>query len=74
MIKIRLSKQGSKANTFYRIVAVEEKRKRSGIAVDTLGFWHPSTSSKEIDQVKLKSWVAKGAVTSAAVKKLSEEK
>lgn len=73
MIKIRLSKQGSKANKFYRIVAVDEKRKRSGKALDTIGFWHPSKSVLQIDNKKVDKWVEKGAIKSLAVKKLIKE-
>lgn len=72
MIKIRLSKQGSKDNKFYRIVAIDEKRKLSGKAIDLLGYWQPSTNTKTLDKDKLNSWVAKGAVVTPAVKKLND--
>ena len=71
MVKIRLAKQGSKGNIFYRIVAVDEKRKLTAIALDVLGYWHPATSKKVIDKEKLKMWLQKGAVVSPAVKKLA---
>lgn len=73
MIKVRLSKIGSKKNKFYRIVALDEQRKRSGKAMDVIGYWHPGTSTIKIDKSKLKLWTEKGAVISSAVKKLAEK-
>jgi len=50
MVKVRLSKQGSKKNTFYRIVAMEEGRARGGKTLDTLGYWYPKKKSINIDK------------------------
>ena len=70
MIKIRLSRQGAKNAPFYRIVAVEEYKKRSARAIDKIGTWDPRKDTKSIDKEKLKMWVSKGAVVTPAVKKL----
>lgn len=70
MIKIRLSRQGSTNNAFYRIVAVDEKIKGTGKALDILGYWHPSKNVKTIDKDKVTKWVKVGAQKSEAVEKL----
>lgn len=73
MIKIRLARGGEKNNPFYRIVAIEESRKREGKPLDILGYWYPSKDDLKIDRKKVKSWRDKGAKTTAAVDKLLEK-
>lgn len=70
MIKIRLSRGGAKNNPFYRIVAIEKSRKRSGKPLEVLGYWYPVKNDLEIDKTKLKKWVEKGAQINDSVKKL----
>ncbi len=70
MIKIRLARGGRKNKPFYRIVAIEESRKREGRAQDIIGFWHPAKDIKKIDKKKLKFWLERGAQMTRAVKKL----
>jgi small subunit ribosomal protein S16 len=61
MIKLRLSRSGSKANTFYRIVATEKTKKVCGKALDVIGYWQPSKSLLQLDKEKVSFWVKKGA-------------
>ena len=70
MIRIRLARGGSKNDPFYRIVAIDARRKREGKALDILGFWHPAKDVKKVDKKKLQLWLKKGAQVSKAVKKL----
>lgn len=70
MVKIRLSRKGKKNKPFYRIVAVDEQKKRSGEALEILGFWDPANSELKLDSKKLKEWLEKGAQLTPAVKKL----
>ena len=71
MIKIRLDRRGAKKAPFYKIVAVEESRKRGGKALDIIGYWNPQTNDKKIDKKKLEEWVKKGAQITKAVKELT---
>jgi len=70
MIKIRLSRGGAKNNPFYRIVATEKTRKRSGKPLEVIGYWHPIKNDLKIDREKLKKWVDKGAQVNESVKNL----
>ncbi len=70
MIKIRLSRKGATNNAFYRIVAVEEGKKRDGKVLEILGFWHPAKAEKKVDKKQIEAWVAKGAQKSKAVEQL----
>lgn len=69
MIQIRLSRQGAKNNPFYRIVAVDRKRKNKGKPLDVIGYWRPKKKAK-IDKDRFGRWIAKGAKPSARVLQL----
>ncbi len=70
MIKIRLSRLGKRNNPFYRIVAIEEGKKRDGKPADILGFWDKSNKKTEINRKKLEEWKKKGAIITKAVENL----
>lgn len=70
MIKIRLSRKGATNNAFYRVVAVDESKKRDGKVLEVLGFWYPKKETKSLDPKKIDVWVAKGAQVSERVAKL----
>jgi small subunit ribosomal protein S16 len=72
MVKIRLARYGKTNDPFYRIVAVDERKKRSGKSLEIIGFWNPRENSKKIDKKKLEKWIKNGAQISQAVKKLLE--
>ncbi len=74
MVKIRLARGGVKNNPFYRIVAIDTKRKRGGKPLDIIGYWHHAKGVKKIDTKKVDEWVKKGAQISKAVEKLLKEK
>lgn len=70
MVKIRLARYGRKKSAFYRIVAVDSRKKREGSVLEILGFWNPAKGTKEIDKESLNTFVKKGAVISPGVAKL----
>lgn len=70
MIKIRLDRRGAKKDPFFRIVVIEEKRKRGGKPIDKIGFWHPKTGKFQLDKEKFNFWLKVGAKTTTAVDKL----
>lgn len=65
-VKIRLMRIGARKKPFYRVVAVDERKKRTGEYLDLLGTYNPLTNPKEINlkQDKIDGWVSKGAVMS----------
>ncbi len=74
MVKIRLSRFGSKKRPFYRIIAIDERDKREGRPLEYLGTYDPKTDPGTI-KVKLdrvEAWVAKGAQLSETVSSLVE--
>ena len=70
MIAIRLSRFGRKNAPFYRIIAIDSGKKQGGTFLGILGTWNPIKKIADINNEKIKSWVAKGAQVSPAVKKL----
>ena len=73
MIKIRLSRLGKRNKPFYRIVAIDESKKREGEPREVLGFWNPVKKEFKINQEKLEDWLKKGAVLNQSVKNLLEK-
>jgi small subunit ribosomal protein S16 len=71
MLKIRLARGGKRNDPFYRIIAIDERKKREGKAIETLGFWHPAKDTKKVDTAKIEEWRSKGAVVTKAVEKLA---
>ncbi|MBN2091688.1 30S ribosomal protein S16 [candidate division KSB1 bacterium] len=71
-VRIRLRRMGKKKSPFYRIVAIDSRRKREGIYLDKIGHYNPMLEPAEIviDQEKALSWLEKGAVPSDTVKSL----
>lgn len=63
MLKIRLMRIGARKRPYYRVVAVDERKKRTGGYLDLLGTYNPLTQPKEInlDQKKIDEWIKKGA-------------
>jgi len=72
VVAIRLRRGGAKKKPFYRIVAVDSRRKRDGKVLDILGYYDPKSEEAiiKIDIEKYNAWVSKGAKASEAVKSL----
>src|SRR5712691_7833468 len=62
-VKIRLMRIGTKKRPFYRVVAVDERKKRTGSYLELLGTYNPLTQPKEIilKQDRIDDWLKKGA-------------
>lgn len=71
-VKLRLTRVGSKKNPIYRVVAADERSPRDGKFLDIVGRYNPRTdpSTIELDEAKVKDWLAKGAQPTDAVRKL----
>jgi len=72
VVAIRLRRGGAKKKPFYRIVAVDSRRKRDGAVLEILGYYDPKTNPAtiKIDLDKYNKWVERGAQVSEAVKNL----
>ena len=72
MLKIRLTRAGAKKRPFYRIIAIDERRKRDGRALEYLGTYDPKTNPEQvvIRTEAMDAWVRKGAQLTPIVKSL----
>lgn len=73
-VKIRLTRIGKRNDPKYRIIVVEESKKRDGKYVEKIGFYDPIPQPHilTIDKEKLRSWVKKGAQLSEGMLKLTK--
>ncbi len=72
MLKIRLAQYGAKNKRTYRIVAIEEGKRRNGRPVEILGFYNPlvKPAQMKIDAERIKFWQSQGAQVTVGVAKL----
>jgi small subunit ribosomal protein S16 len=75
-VKLRLTRVGSKKNPIYRVVAADARAPRDGRFIDIVGRYNPQTDPSviELDEAKVKDWLAKGAQPTDAVAKLLKAK
>ena len=72
-VKIRLTRIGKTNAPFYRIIAIDSRRKRDGASLDILGTYDPIEGKLiQFNQEGINQWVSKGAILSDAVKKLEK--
>ena len=71
-VRIRLTRIGSKKNPIYRVVVADSRSPRDGRFIEIIGRYNPQThpSTIELDETKVKAWLAKGAQPSDPVAKL----
>ncbi len=62
-VKIRLQRVGTKKRPFYRVVAVDSRKKRDGGVIDQLGRYQPIVEGVQFDvnEDKIMDWLKKGA-------------
>ena len=67
---------GARNNPIWRVVAADQRSPRDGRFIEVLGHYNPQTepSTIEIDEQKLRGWIAKGAQPTGTVKKLMKGK
>ncbi len=72
MVKIRLTRGGSRKRAHYRVVALDSRARRDGRALEFLGSYDPLADPAEIqlETERIEHWVAQGAQLSKAVKAL----
>ena len=72
MVKIRLTRMGTKKRPFYRVMAIDERKQRDGRPLEYLGTYDPKTdpAALKLDLDGIEAWVGKGAQLSDTVKSL----
>ena len=72
MVKIRLTRLGSKKNPFYRVVVADSRYPRDGRFIEEIGTYNPLTdpATVNIDAEAAKKWIGNGAQPTDTVKAL----
>ena len=75
MLKIRLSRKGSRMAPFYRVVVSDSRNTPSGRSIDTLGTYDPRVEPAAIrlDVVRTEEWIRRGAHPSDTVRSLIDK-
>ena len=62
-VKIRLQRVGTKKKPFYRVVAMDSRKKRDGRVIEFIGRYQPISKGKQfdVDEEKVLKWLNQGA-------------
>lgn len=68
-VKLRLSRTGQRNHALYRLVAIDEHKKRDGRTVEILGSYDPHQTKNKltVNDERLKYWLSVGAQTTKTV-------
>lgn len=69
-VKIRLTRMGTNKRPYYRIVAVDSRKKRDGAYLEELGYYHPlhEENPVRVNEERIRYWLEKGAQPTHTVK------
>ena len=65
--QIRFTRLGRKRTSFYRIIAIDSRKRRDGLPLEYLGWYDPHAKQSNLDAPAIKAWLAKGAQPSDTV-------
>lgn len=67
--KIRLKRMGKIRSPHYRIVVIDERKKRDGQAIEEIGLYHPKNDPSviQLDSERAQYWLSVGAQPTEAV-------
>jgi small subunit ribosomal protein S16 len=70
MVALRLNRQGTKDRPYYKIVAVDSRKRRDGRYIEQIGSYNPMQEGTNftIDLEKAGAWIANGAQPSDTVR------
>jgi small subunit ribosomal protein S16 len=71
-VRLRLTRVGGRKNPIWRVVVADQRSKRDGRVIETVGHYNAQTEPSTIilDEARINDWLARGAQPSESVKKL----
>jgi small subunit ribosomal protein S16 len=71
-VRLRLTRVGSRKNPIWRVVVADQRAKRDGRVIETVGHYNPQTnpSTVTLDEARIRDWLARGAQPTNTVRKL----
>ena len=75
-VRLRLTRVGARNNPIWRVVAADKRSPRDGRFLEVLGQYNPQTdpSTIDLDEERVRDWLARGAQPSGTVKRLLKAK
>ncbi len=70
MVALRLTRQGTKDRPYYKVVAIDSRKRRDGRYIEQVGIYNPMLKEEtnfELDLEKVDAWLEKGAKPSETV-------
>ena len=71
-VRLRLTRVGGRKNPIWRVVAADQRSKRDGRVLETIGHYNAQTQPSTIvlDEERVRHWLERGAQPSGTVAKL----
>ena len=71
-VRLRLTRVGGKKDPIWRVVVADQRSPRDGRFIENVGQYNPQTepSTINLDEDRVRAWLAKGAQPSDQVRKL----
>jgi small subunit ribosomal protein S16 len=71
-VRLRLTRVGARKDPVWRVVVADQRSKRDGRVIETVGHYNPQTdpSTISLDEERVRDWLARGAQPTATVRKL----
>lgn len=73
MVKIRLKRAGAPKAPHYRIVVVDNRKRRDGMPIEELGYYNPKSKELKVNREAVEKWTKTGAQLSDMVASLLKE-
>lgn len=72
MVSLRLTRKGSKDRPFYKIVAIDSRKRRDGRYIEQIGTYDPMQDGEnyKLDLEAAEKWLSNGAKASETVASL----
>ena len=76
MVKLRLKRIGRRKSPFYRLVAIDSRKRRDGREIERLGWYNPIKPGleAELNEDRIRYWLDQVAIPSATVYNLLAKK
>jgi small subunit ribosomal protein S16 len=71
-VRLRLTRIGGRKNPVWRVVVADQRAKRDGRVIETVGHYNAQTNPSTIvlDEERVRDWLARGAQPTDTVRKL----
>ncbi len=71
-VRLRLTRIGGRKNPIWRVVVADQRSKRDGRVIETVGHYNAQTNPSTIvlDEERIRDWLGRGAQPSETVRKL----